>query len=171
MCSHFALGSHRFSKIYNGIRLLTVFSLTFWILSSLRFFRVRISPVLFLVSSIFFHVFISSCLRRAIRLARSYASLSMLRHHKNGQGLKHSSCAGFATPMKYGKYLLFASLLSLSKRKCLLLHDLLLTIHFFCAHLLIGVDLLILFWHLLVFSSSLNLTVLSVHFQIGFLSE
>jgi len=36
------------------------------------------SVVFFLVSSIFFQVFISSCLSRAIRLARSWASRSSL---------------------------------------------------------------------------------------------
>ena len=47
--------------------------------SSLRFFRVKISFVRFLVSSIFFQVFCSSCLRSAIRLAKSWASRSILR--------------------------------------------------------------------------------------------
>lgn len=46
--------------------------------SSLRFFNVRISFVRFLVSSIFFHVFISSYLSSAMRFASSYASRSML---------------------------------------------------------------------------------------------
>ena len=51
---------------------------TFCILSSFLFLRLRISLVLFLVSSIFFHVLISSCLSSAIRLANRRASLSML---------------------------------------------------------------------------------------------
>ena len=56
--------------------------LTFWTFSSFLFLRFVISPVLFLVSSIFFQVFISSCLRRAIRFARSWASRSMLKFEK-----------------------------------------------------------------------------------------
>ena len=64
--------------IRGSVRVTAVEKLTFYILSSLRFFKVKISFVRFLVSSIFFQVFCSSCLRRAIRLARSWASLSML---------------------------------------------------------------------------------------------
>ena len=51
---------------------------TLVILSSLRFLRVRISFVRFLVSSIFFHVFISSYFSSAIRFANNKASLSIL---------------------------------------------------------------------------------------------
>ena len=46
-------------------------ALTFWTFSSFLFFKPEMSLVLFLVSSIFFQVFISSCFRRAIRLANS----------------------------------------------------------------------------------------------------
>ena len=53
-------------------------TLTFWMRSSLRFLSVRISLVRFFVSSIFFQVFCSSCLSKAIRLANNWASLSML---------------------------------------------------------------------------------------------
>ena len=46
--------------------------------SSFLFLSETISEVRFLVSSIFFHVFISSCFNRAILLANSWASLSIL---------------------------------------------------------------------------------------------
>ena len=52
--------------------------LTFWTFSSFLFLRPVMSPVLFLVSSIFLHVFISSCFKRAIRLASNWASRSIL---------------------------------------------------------------------------------------------
>ena len=57
--------------------------------SSLRFFRVKISFVLFLVSSIFFQVFCSSCLRRAMRLASNWASLSILKETTNPNEKSH----------------------------------------------------------------------------------
>lgn len=56
----------------------TLVILTFLNRSSFLRFSPRISVVFFLVSSIFFQVFISSCLRSAMRFASSYASLSNL---------------------------------------------------------------------------------------------
>lgn len=58
--------------------------LTFCMRSSLRFLSVKISFVRFFVSSIFFHVFCSSYFSRAMRLAKSCASRSMLDYHNRG---------------------------------------------------------------------------------------
>ena len=57
---------------------------TFCTFSSFLFLRLVMSLVRFFVSSIFFQVFISSCLSRAILLANSCASLSMLISQMNG---------------------------------------------------------------------------------------
>lgn len=67
-----------------------IFSIFSWIFSLLRCLSLITSPARFFVSSIFFQVFISSCLRRAIRLASNWASLSTLRkkrvHLQNENG-------------------------------------------------------------------------------------
>ena len=52
-----------------------IFSIATW---AFFYFNLWTSVALLLVSSIFFQVFISSCLRRAIRLASNYASRSQL---------------------------------------------------------------------------------------------
>ena len=68
------------SKIFCTCQI--TFKLTFYTLSSFLFLRVVISPVRFLVSSIFFQVLNSSYLRRAILFASNCASLSILTFKK-----------------------------------------------------------------------------------------
>ena len=55
-----------------------IFSIFAWTFSLFLCLSLKTSEALFLVSSIFFQVFTSSCFRRAIRFANSQASLSTL---------------------------------------------------------------------------------------------
>ena len=55
-----------------------IFSIFAWTFSLFLCLSLKTSEALFLVSSIFFQVFTSSCFRRAIRFAKSWASLSTL---------------------------------------------------------------------------------------------
>jgi hypothetical protein len=65
-------------QIYYFLQNWSIHKLTFYSFSSLRFLMSVISLALFLVSSIFFQVFISSCLSKAMRFANSCASFSSL---------------------------------------------------------------------------------------------
>lgn len=100
--------------------LILVFEHTFWTFSSFLFLRLVMSLVRFLVSSIFFQVFISSCLRRAIRLANSCASRSMLIQIKK---LGLPRCVWQEATARSSKHLLFSSLLRISQALHLLLVD------------------------------------------------
>ena len=88
---------------------------TFQTLSSFLFLSPEISVVLFLVSSIFFHVFISSYFKRAIRLASNQASLSILQNLKLDQNSSQRVLIYFISYLHDIFDLLLSSLLSVSQ--------------------------------------------------------
>ena len=115
---------------------------TFQTLSSFLFLSPEISVVLFLVSSIFFHVFISSYFKRAIRLASNQASLSILQNLKLDQNSSQRVSIDFISYLHDIFDLLLSSLLSVSQA----LHFLFICSLLSCSHRLLLHVLALLLW-------------------------